>query len=142
MTTIKAFLCRSLQIGAFALIITTFVSPALSYAATYQYVNTSGTISNTNAQSSAQAIATAPGISAHSGVMLTSQHMSNVTPTNYTYGQSTQYGYINSSGMFTVVTANSSNNAFTDSVNIAQRSGVILINSQADRNMTGDTTTL
>lgn len=44
--------------------------PAASFAATYAYVNTSGEVMTTESASASQAIATAPGIHMHSGVML------------------------------------------------------------------------
>lgn len=44
--------------------------PGISFAATYAYVNTSGEVMTTEAATPNSAIATAPNISLHSGVML------------------------------------------------------------------------
>lgn len=68
MTTIS-----SLQVLKAGLIVAAFAVmsvPALSYAATYAYVNTAGNVSTVTAADPNTAILIAPGISAHSGVML------------------------------------------------------------------------
>ena len=46
------------------------VSPSVSFAATYAYVNASGNVNTVVADNPNTAIATAPNISTHSGVML------------------------------------------------------------------------
>lgn len=58
-----------LGLGALA-VLGAVALPAASYAATYAYVNTSGEVRTTESASAEQAIATAPGIHMHSGVML------------------------------------------------------------------------
>lgn len=46
--------------------------PAVSFAAPYAYVNASGEVSSVEAASASAALATAPNIHIHSGVMLLS----------------------------------------------------------------------
>ncbi|CAN5770947.1 hypothetical protein BH11PAT2_BH11PAT2_10110 [soil metagenome] len=58
-------------LGMFALA-AVIALPSMSYAATYAYVNSAGDVSAVVANTAAQALATAPGISVHSGVMLLS----------------------------------------------------------------------
>ena len=58
-----------LFLGALALAAVVAV-PGVSLAATYAYVNTAGEVMTTDAASANTALATAPGISMHSGVML------------------------------------------------------------------------
>lgn len=48
------------------------------------------------------------------------------------------YGYVNTSGNVAEVYADSVSGAFTDSINISDRSGVMLINSVSDGNIVGD----
>jgi hypothetical protein len=55
-----------MTVGAIALV----VLPVSTIAATYGYVNTQGTISLIEAPSATQALATAPHIDIHSGVIL------------------------------------------------------------------------
>jgi hypothetical protein len=60
---------KKLLLGAFALAAVVAV-PGVSLAATYAYVNTAGEVMTTESATANNAIATAPGISLHSGVML------------------------------------------------------------------------
>ncbi len=46
------------------------ILPAISYAATFAYVNTSGDVATVTANDPMTAIATAPNIAIHSGVLL------------------------------------------------------------------------
>ncbi len=61
-----SFIKVGLVVAAFAVM----SAPALSYAATYAYVNTAGNVSTVTANDPNTAILIAPGISTHSGVML------------------------------------------------------------------------
>ena len=47
-----------------------FMAPALSFAATYAFVNTNGEVMSMEASSSTEALNTAPNLHVHSGVML------------------------------------------------------------------------
>ncbi len=60
---------KKLLLGAFALAAVVAV-PGVSLAATYAYVNNAGEVMTTEAATANTALATAPGISTHSGVML------------------------------------------------------------------------
>lgn len=60
---------NKLFLGALALAAVVAV-PGVSLAATYAYVNTAGEVMTTEASTPNQAITTAPGIAARSGVML------------------------------------------------------------------------
>lgn len=123
------------MIGLFA-----FSFPAISNAATYAYVNTSGAVVNTTANSPSIAIATAPNIALHSGVILVNSN-SNITaaPVVTTSGeQQIGYLYVNASGEVVYVDANSSADAFSGSINIGSHSGVMLISSLSDSQMIGN----
>ncbi len=61
-----SFIKVGLVVAAFAVM----SAPALSYAATYAYVNSAGNVSTVIANDPNTALMTAPGISTHSGVML------------------------------------------------------------------------
>ena len=63
---VLSFVKVGLVIAAFAVM----TAPTLSYAATYAYVNTAGNVSTVVANDWQSAIATAPSISLHSGVLL------------------------------------------------------------------------
>jgi hypothetical protein len=56
-------------LGMFALA-AVIALPSMSYAATYAYVNASGEVAAINADTAAQALATAPNMDIHSGVLL------------------------------------------------------------------------
>ncbi|MDB5245263.1 MAG: hypothetical protein JWN90_368 [Parcubacteria group bacterium] len=58
-------------LGMFALA-AVIALPSMSYAATYAYVNSSGEVAAVTADTAAQALATAPNMDIHSGVMLLS----------------------------------------------------------------------
>ena len=102
-------------------------------AATYEYVNTNGTISTINADSADQAITTATNRAMGSGVILVTGNESVVTSST-----NTQFGYVNESGVVVTVDANTSSQAFSESNNISDHSGVILINSTSDQNLVGE----
>lgn len=112
---------------------------SVANAATYNYVNTSGGISSVIANTSTEAINSVPNIALHSGVMLTSGS-GNTSSGNTSAALSgpTQYGYVNDSGVFTRVYANTSAGAFSNSVDISEHSGVMILNSNSDIDMIGD----
>jgi hypothetical protein len=60
---------KTLLLGALAMA-ATVVAPAVSLAATYAYVNTTGDVMTTDAATPSQAMMNATNIDAHSGVML------------------------------------------------------------------------
>ena len=60
---------KTLILGA-ATVAGVLAIPAATFAATYAYVNTSGEVMSVEAANSSTALATAPGIALHSGVML------------------------------------------------------------------------
>ncbi|MDD4989382.1 MAG: hypothetical protein PHV42_03065 [Candidatus Pacebacteria bacterium] len=59
-----------LKAGSVALTLAVMAFPAVSFAATYAYVNQDGDVSIVTADSGLQAIAIAPNIDEHSGVIL------------------------------------------------------------------------
>lgn len=116
------------------------ILPAIAFASTYQYVDNSGNLRTVEANSPTQALATAPNIASHSGVMLASQGIvagatvvvvptgttiTTVTPTN-TAGLF-HYQYVNTSGNLQSVWANNSAVAIALAANIAYNSGVMLV---------------
>lgn len=123
------------------LIVTAFTVglPSQSHAASYGYVNTSGNVVEVFAGSVEGAFANSVNIAEHSGVILidgqTSREMAGNQ--NPTYNHSSGYMYVNDTGEVTHVNANTSSGAFTGSINISDRSGVMLINSISDSNMVG-----
>jgi len=60
---------KTLLLSAIALA-ATVAAPAVSFAQTFAYVNQSGEVMTTEAATPNEAIATAPNIGVHSGVML------------------------------------------------------------------------
>jgi hypothetical protein len=109
-------------------------------AATYIYVTSSGQISSVSANNATEALAMAPNMAAHSGVMLT-----NGTPIQMPVQNIAQYGqyaYVNTSGTVVFISANSPAEALANATNIATHSGVILINSISDQALVGDTVTV
>lgn len=122
--------------------------PALTYGATYMYVNQSGQVNTVIADSPAMAIATAPNIAPHSGVALVSNIGTvPVTPTPVTppvvvppitYNQMT-FAYVNTSGIVVTISANSAASAYANAVNIAPNSGVMLLgNTSGNSGVVGD----
>lgn len=70
MTTIKSTLFSFAKVGVFAAALVVMTLPNLSQAATFAYVNTAGNVSTVSADNWMSAIASAPGIAIHSGVIL------------------------------------------------------------------------
>ena len=73
MTNINALKAPSsflIKAGFFLAAVALFSLPVFAYAATYAYVNTTGEVRTVTADSADAALATAPGLHIHSGVML------------------------------------------------------------------------
>lgn len=107
-----------------------------THAATYEYVNTSGSISTVEANSPTQAIANATNRAMGSGVILVVGE--NTINNTYKPSENIQYGYVNEFGVIVAIDANSPTQAFAGSDNISNHSGVILINSTSDQNLIGE----
>lgn len=102
----------------------------VTQAATYQYVNASGSLSSVTADSASEALATAFNLGSHSGVMLVTGTPVTQTvqaqATTQTTGSS-QYLYVNNQGTVSSVNANSSVEAFAKAFNISPHSGVLRV---------------
>lgn len=96
--------------------------PMLSFAATYQYVDTNGSLSAVDANSPTQAL-TVSNIAPTSGVMLVSDSLSF---TSFVPAGTNTYQYVDTNGNVSAVNADSPTQALTVS-NIAPTSGVMLI---------------
>jgi hypothetical protein len=119
---------KNLKIALTALAISAL--PVLALAGTYQYVDVSGNLRSVEANSPTQAIAIAPNIASHSGVMLAgnSTIVTPVTiPTPIPSGTGSLYQYIDISGNLRTVRATSASMALATAPNIASHSGVMLI---------------
>jgi N-acetylglucosamine kinase-like BadF-type ATPase len=99
--------------------------PAVSFAATYQYVDVNGTLQAVSAASSDQAFALASNIAPNSGVILSEGdvNQSSVT-TNTSYPPGT-YQYIDVNGNVKMVTAANADAALALATGIAPHSGVL-----------------
>ena len=97
------------------------ILPMSAFAATYEYVNTSGYLETESAVDAAQALAQPTDKAPNSGVMLVSSD-----PVTVGVGL---YEYVNTSGFLETVTANSSAQALLIAPDIAPNSGVMLVNS-------------
>ena len=124
----KNSLVSILALGAIAAL------PFASMAATYHYVDTSGTIRTIEAANSTDAMAMAVNLAPHSGValdmgVLESGDSMNGTGTNTgtvaTTGSANTYHYVDTSGIIRTVTAASAAAALAAAVNIAPHSGVV-----------------
>lgn len=136
----KKYIINYVRASMFMAAILTMGFPALSYASTYAYVNQSGQVNTVVADTAAGAIATAPGISANSGVMLVANSTGAVlgANTSNTYGVTT-YAYVNQDGTVVTVSANTSALAFANSFNIGDNSGVMLLsNTSGNNGVVGD----
>lgn len=104
-----------------------FSSNAIAY--TYQYINTSGNIASVEAESTSQALITAPNIDPHSGVMLYS--LATAVPAKIIDNSQTlpyvTYKYVNTTGQIQTVVASSADQAFSLATNIAPTSGVMRV---------------
>jgi hypothetical protein len=104
------------------------VLPAVSFASVYQYIDTSGNLQSIDVPNSTTAIATAPNIAQNSGVRLGLLYGTGGSSVPVTVGSS-YYQYINTSGNLESIDAPNSTTAIATAPNIAQKSGVILVNS-------------
>ncbi len=68
MTHMTFLNARSILIGATTAAV--LAAPVSAFAATYAYVNTSGDVTTMEAANAATALATAPNMAVHSGVLL------------------------------------------------------------------------
>jgi len=106
------------------------VLPATSYAATYFYVNTAGSISRVEASNATGALSlSAPNRAVHSGVALDTGYLAvgdPVTATVYGTGGATMYQYVDVNGNVRFVEADSPEMAIALAPNRAPHSGVIV----------------
>lgn len=135
----KKIIKNSIKASVLAAVILAVGFPAFSYASTYAYVNQSGQVNTVIADTSAGAIAAAPGISLHSGVMLVSSTGVVLgTNTSATYGVKT-YAYVNQAGTVIAISADSSALAFASAFGIDENSGVMLLsNTSGNNGVVGD----
>lgn len=113
------------------MLLTVVVLPTVSLASTYQYVDNAGKIQSVEANSSSQALAIAPNIAPHSGVIL--GKIAN-TGTTYDPGTTTNtsgsfYQYVDVNGNVQSVNAPNASTALATAPNISPHSGVILVTS-------------
>lgn len=132
---------NSIKTSVLTAVILAMGFPAFSYASTYAYVNQSGQLSTVVADNSAGAIAIAPGISVHSGVMLVVSGSTGAVlgaNTSTVYGATT-YAYVNQAGTVIAISANSSEMAFANAYGIDENSGVMLLsNTSGNNGVVGD----
>ena len=99
------------------------VLPLATFAATYEYVNTTGSVQSEVANNPTQALSAPANIAPTSGVILVSTDDStNVVA----YGNNT-YEYVNTSGNLQTVLANNATQALSAPTNMALTSGVVLL---------------
>ncbi|MBA3733175.1 hypothetical protein H0W91_02235 [Patescibacteria group bacterium] len=125
---------KSTTIRTIALVALLSFAPSI-FAATYQYVDTSGNMKTIIADNPQMALANAVNIAPHSGVISTTIVSSTpvtvvVTPTTTTavvlgICNSNIYNYVDTSGTLQSVTASSASVALSNAINIAPHSGVI-----------------
>ncbi len=106
-----------------ALALVATLIPVAAFAATYDYVNTSGTLQTVSAPNAEVAIATAPNIAPDSGVML-----DNGSPVTTTVSSGDPiFQYVTTAGMLATIHAANSTIAIQTAPNIAPNSGVMAI---------------
>ena len=115
------------------------ILPAMTFASTYEYVNTSGGLSSLTANSATEALEAVSSMGSNSGVMLIS---GNNEVSTYNPNQVNQYIYVNSSGVVTTISANTPTQAFASATNIAVHSGVMDVNSTSDQSLVGNSLTV
>ncbi len=110
--------------------------PTATHAASYVYVNASGEVTGVVANTSSGAFTNSTDIALHSGVML----VDGVADSNLVgdQSQSPGYGYVNDSGEVMKSVSGTVSGAFANSIDIADHSGVILLNSSDDVGLVGD----
>lgn len=101
------------------------LTPLASLAATYDYVDTSGTVQAVSANSASAALTTAPNIAVHSGVALADGTPIAGSSGGAVLGASgTAYNYVDTSGIVQTVTASTPAAAIATAPNISVHSGV------------------
>jgi len=137
----KKIITNSIKVSMLTAAILAMGFPVFSYASTYAYVNQAGQVNTVIADTAANAIAIAPGISANSGVMLIANSTGAVLGVNSSavYGVLT-YAYVNQAGTVMTVSANSPALAFANAIGIDENSGVVLLNNiiAANNGIVGD----
>jgi len=109
-----------------------FALPAASLANTYHFVDTSGDLQSINADSSNRALATAPELGVHSGVVLISEGGIGgaALPDDNTSTHSSSdnyYQFINTSGDIQGLWASSPSIALNTAYQLGIHSGVVLV---------------
>lgn len=102
------------------------ILPAVSLANTYQYVNTTGNLQNVQAADATTALATAPNLAVHSGVMQITAGTPVVNGENTYPNANSFYQFIDVNGTVQSINAVSVASALT-APGIAPHSGVILV---------------
>lgn len=102
-------------------------------AATYQYITTSGSLGTVTANSVTDAFIFANNRAEHSGFIL----VSNTNGGGVNYIGDVMYVYVNADGFIVSVSADSSSEAFADTINKSMYSGVMLIDSTSDTALVG-----
>lgn len=115
---------NKIQITSSFAALSLLILPAVSLASTYQYVSTSGNLQSIEAGSASTALATAPNLAVHSGVMLAG--VGSTVNGGGTTNANTFYQFIDVNGSVQSVNAASATAALT-APNIAPHSGVILV---------------
>ena len=109
-------------------IIATFGFPVLAVAASYDYVTTAQTLATVEANSPAQAIAIAPNIDPHSGVMVHRDGTpSLIFGANLGADGNNLYQYVDRSGNLRTVRADNPMQAMLIAPNIDPHSGVMIV---------------
>lgn len=115
--------------------ITILAVPAVSLANTYQFIDTSGTLQNMEADTSAIALGTAPELAVHSGVMLAGEDGIGglVLSANYpsypsvNSGSDNYYLFVDTSGNLQGLWAANSSEALATAYQLGIHSGVVLV---------------
>jgi len=122
------------QIITAFIVLTVLTLPAVSLANTYQYVDAGGRLQSVEANSTTQALATAPNIGLHSGVMLVTSTTVIVNTGTYTAPSTNSYTstdsfyqYIDIHGAVQSMNAVSASVALATAYNISPHSGVMLV---------------
>ncbi len=110
---------------------TLLLLPVATFAASYQYIDTGGTVRTVSAESSSEAVQLATNIDPHSGIMPASGSLSSgdnvvVTPTPTASDGTQLYHYIDRNGVVQDVRARSAAEAMSLAVNMDSHSGVKL----------------
>lgn len=126
------------------LTIVTLSLPAVSFASTYQFIDTSGNLKSVEANSATEALNTAYHLAVHSGVILatsyskldamggsdTSTNTAYTTADDYKYtgtGGANMYAYVKTNGDIGYITADSVSSALANATDIMYNSGVQVV---------------